>query len=136
MNKGYLLDTQIMLWILEESPKITPDLRKVLIDKKNKVFFSQVSLWEIAIKQKIGKLPHVDIEIKELAEQLLRDGYDCIHLSNEHIYTYGAIPLFENHRDPFDRLLLASALAEQLTFISADHKMALYREKVNLYEVL
>jgi PIN domain nuclease of toxin-antitoxin system len=90
-------------------------------------------LFEIAIKQKIGKLPDFSASIQNICNQAIDNGFTFLNIQNSHIQTYNSIPLFEQHRDPFDRLLIATAIEEKAIVISDDNKFNLYN---NLIEVL
>jgi PIN domain nuclease of toxin-antitoxin system len=83
---------------------------------------------------RLDKLPELQIEIKELEQILLTDGFQLVPLDTAHIVCYKSIPLFENHRDPFDRLLLATAYAEKIPIISADKNFKLYKDLIELIE--
>ncbi|MGG7666141.1 type II toxin-antitoxin system VapC family toxin [Dyadobacter sp. BHUBP1] len=98
------------------------------------IFVSHVSLLEIAIKQKIGKLPDLPISINELEKVILADGFGLIPISAAHIDNYNVIPLHEEHRDPFDRLILATAYSEKMPIISADGNFKIYSEIISLIE--
>jgi len=87
---------------------------------------------EIAIKQRIGKLPELTIEIEELIEQLIKDNFQILPIKNEHIAAYNKIPLFEYHRDPFDRLLIATSFSEKIPLISSDKNLELYKDLVEI----
>ena len=128
----YLADTQVLIWSIISPSKLTPSVRTLL--EENSIWVSQISLFEIAIKQSIGKLPEFMIPVDSLINQLHRDGFQLLSLKNTHITAYNSIPLLADHRDPFDRLLLASALAENLTIISADERFRLYSTQVHLIE--
>jgi PIN domain nuclease of toxin-antitoxin system len=97
------------------------------------IFVSQISLFEIAIKQKIGKLPELDLSINELVNLIERDDFNLLTLQTKHIEAYSQIPLLANHRDPFDRLLLATALSENMTLISADESFKFYEPQLSVY---
>ena len=127
-----LIDTQILIWIQENNPAISEPARAVLTNSANRICVSQISLVEVAIKLKIGKLPDFHVSIDELIVQIEKDGIHIIQLDNRHIVAYDQIPFFDDHRDPFDRLILATALAEQMSIISADEKFGRYREIVEV----
>ncbi len=109
----YLLDTQILIWSLEDNPKLKASLRTLIENPAHRIFVSQFSLMEISIKLKLGKLPEFIVTIEFITSQLLSDGFEILQVSNNHIFSYQQIPFYENHRDPFDRFLLATALSEQ-----------------------
>ena len=121
----YLLDTQIFIWTLISPEKLTPQNQLLL--KNNEIFVSQISLFEIAIKQKIGKLPELPLSIEELTEQIEQDNFNLLAITTHQLAAYNAIPLLEEHRDPFDRLLLAIALSENMPIISADNNFQYYK---------
>jgi PIN domain nuclease of toxin-antitoxin system len=89
---------------------------------------------EIAMKQSVGKLPSLTLSIEELIQQLISDRFIVLPISNLHIVTYASIPLHENHKDPFDRLLLATAFAEHIQIISADENFKLYTSQIQIIE--
>ena len=98
----YLLDTQILIWSLEDNPKLKPALRTLIENPDNIIFVSQFSLMEISIKLKLGKLPEFIVSIEYITTQLLLDGFTILPILNNHIFSYQSIPFFEEHRDPFD----------------------------------
>ena len=95
---------------------------KLIQQPDNVIFFRQVSLFEISIKQKVGKLPEFYATTEEIYEQAITDGFTFLSIKNQHIYNYNKIPLLKDHRDPFDRLLIATALEESATILSADQQ--------------
>lgn len=101
---------------------------------RNSIFVSHISLLEIAIKQKIGKLPELPISVNELEKIILTDGFGLMALSTAHIHAYNAIPLHETHRDPFDRLILATAYSEKMPVVSTDGNFKIYNGIISLIE--
>lgn len=128
----YLLDTHTLIWFQENNSKIPEQLMSVIQDPKNIILFSQISLFEIGIKLKIGKLPAFHATVEEIYHQAINDGFTFLAIQNQHIYNYNKIPLIENHRDPFDRLLIATALEENAVILSADEKLNLYSDLVRV----
>lgn len=128
----YLLDTQVLIWSLEDNLKLKPSLRNLIENTANTMFVSQFSLMEMSIKLKLGKLPDFIVDIEYITAQLIADGFQILPLSNQHIFSYQSVPFFEDHRDPFDRFLLATALLEQIPIISMDEKFLLYQPLVNV----
>lgn len=126
----YLVDTQILIWILVSPDKLAKNIISIL--ENESIFASQISYFEIAIKQKLGKLPDFGFSTEELVGFLKRDGFNLLQLQNQHIQAYSDIPLLTNHRDPFDRLLLATAFSENMPIISADEHFAAYQPQIQL----
>jgi len=129
----YMLDTQVLIWVLTLPSKLPPSIINLL--STHSIFVSHVSLLEIAIKQKIGKLPELPIPVDALEKVILADGFGLMPISTAHIHAYNAIPLHEEHRDPFDRLILATAYAEKMPVISADGNFKFYEKIVSIIEV-
>lgn len=131
----YLIDTQIIIWFQLFDKKLNSSTYELLVDDKNTIYVSQVSLFEIAIKQKIGKLPELDKPIDEIIELIKKDGFEILPIKNKHIAAYHSVPFFADiHKDPFDRLIIATALSERLPIISADEKFKLYDSIIKLIE--
>lgn len=106
---SYLIDTQILIWYQLNSSKLGSGVLALINNRKNSIYISQISLFEIAIKQKLGKLPELDVTIDSLANLARQDDFNLLELKTQHIDAYVNIPLLANHRDPFDRLLLATS---------------------------
>lgn len=122
---SYLVDTQIFIWLMEDSKKL-PAKIKTLLQDPNDVFISIASVWEIVIKQTKGSLKTpADIEggIKEAGLKLLG-----IEIS--HILGLKNLPLYKNHKDPFDRILISQTKIENLTLITSDPKIWQYKISV------
>ncbi len=118
----YLLDTHTLIWSQFNSDNLSDNAKEKLEDDK-KVYVSIASFWEIAIKQSIGKLD-IDVSPKELVDQCIESGMYILPIKPEHLDLIKTLP--DIHRDPFDRLLIAQAKSENLTFISRDEKIAQY----------
>lgn len=125
-----LLDTHVLLWGLSDEPLLTPKMVCYLEGRDNTIFYSTVSLWEIAIKQKL----HPDL-LPFRAETLFRycERFECYRLDikPEHIFALDSLQyndLLHPHKDPFDRLLIAQAKAEGMQFMTHDEKLAGYDE--------
>lgn len=112
-----LLDTHILLWVFDDSPKLSPSTRDIITGPANDVYVSMISLWEIAVKVRIGKL---EIDVGELMALLGPSGFRLLDLRPSHLDQLMKLPFLPDHRDPFDHLLMAQAKAEALVFLSAD----------------
>ena len=131
-NKTYLLDTHCVIWFQENNPKIQKHVVELIQNPDNKVLFSQVSLFEIAIKQKIGKLPDFASSVNDIYNQAIKDDFTFLPVFNSHLYSYQKVPLKLDHRDPFDRLIIATALEENAVILTVDKNFELYRDIVSI----
>ena len=119
-----LIDTQIFIWSVMDSERLSPRARQIILDADD-VFVSAASIWEIAIKAKIGKLegnPH------DFVVAITGSGFQELPISAHHAAMLHELPLY--HRDPFDRMLIAQALSEPLRLLTADGMLAQYSEPV------
>ncbi len=128
----YLLDTHVLIWFQEANPQLPERALKIIQDADNVIMFSQISLFEIAIKQKIGKLPLFHASINELYEQSLKDNFTFLPIHNKHVEAYAKVPLLDEHRDPFDRLLIATAHVENATMLTVDKNFSFYPELIKV----
>lgn len=127
-----LIDTQIIIWFLEENKQLSGEVRSLVSDVGNDVYVSQVSLFEIAIKLKIGGRLNLKRGLDGLVLDCQKEAIQFLPISNAHLLAYDQIPFFDNHRDPFERLILATALPEQMPVISADEKFSRYRDIIKV----
>jgi PIN domain nuclease of toxin-antitoxin system len=112
-----LLDTHTFLWFIDDSPLLSTK-GKALLEADNELLLSIGSLWEIAIKLCLGKLT-VAMPLEMLmTQQLTSNDIDILAITVPHLVTVSALPL--HHRDPFDRLIIAQAMVEQMPIVSAD----------------
>ena len=118
-----LLDTQILLWAAGHPKRLSTAARKLLNDPRNELLFSAASLWEIAIKNTLGR-EDFRVEPRLLRRGLLDNGYVELPITSQHAVSIDALPHL--HKDPFDRLLLAQALSEGVTLVTADTQLARY----------
>lgn len=100
-----------------------------LVDEADKVFVSRVSLWELTIKAGLGKLR---IDLPVFAEQVEAMGFAWLSIDNAHLLKLPDLPSFDDHRDPFGRLLVAQSLAEPLILLTVDGKLARYGSTVRV----
>lgn len=123
-----LIDTHILLWVLSNPSRLNQQQQLLILSQENNIFLSQISLVEITIKLKLGKLDIYNLTIEDIIQQCLANGLEILPIKNAHLSHYQKIPLFDEHRDPFDRLLVATASSENLVFMSNDSKFYLYRD--------
>ena len=115
-----LLDTHCLLWWLNDDPALGDQARELISTPENLIFFSAASIWEIRIKQSIGKL---DLP-EDFPEVLSSQTFESLAVTVEHAHGLKDLPLL--HRDPFDRLLVAQARRERLTLLTRDRIVAQY----------
>jgi PIN domain nuclease of toxin-antitoxin system len=115
-----LADTHILLWALTDSPDLKAKHRQLLTDSRNTVFYSAISIAEIAVKESIGKLTVPG----GIAQHLSEAGFEELPFTGTHATQLRELPL--HHRDPFDRMLIAQAITEQLVLLSVDEHFRLY----------
>lgn len=121
-----LLDTHVLIWALQDHSRIRK-VRKRLLDPDHEVFFSVASLWEIAIKQAIGK---IDADPEEIRDTARDDGFVELPIAGAHVLAITQLPPI--HRDPFDRLLVAQAISEPMRLLTGDALLAGYGELVEV----
>ena len=121
----YILDTQVALWIFKGEP-ISDKARKILDDAAAEVFISIASAWEIAIKVSMGKLKYTG-GVKTFLGDIKLNEFGLLGVKESHIKLVEELEY--HHRDPFDRLLIATAIAEDMTFLSADENVPKYDVK-------
>lgn len=113
----FLIDTHVFIWFMEGNPSFSPIAKSLMLDKTNEIFISIASLWEISIKNSIGKLP-ISKNYDELSVVLYDNLIEILPITFAHTVENNQLPF--HHRDPFDRLIIAQAIVENLDFISAD----------------
>lgn len=120
-NKSFLLDTHIFIWWMEKNKKLSKDVKSIIENPENQIFLSTVSVWEMIIKKSAGKLklPH------NWKTTLKNSRFDILEVSLEHVYLLESLPLL--HKDPFDRMLIAQAQAENCILITDDSKIKKYK---------
>ncbi len=115
-----LLDTHALLWCLSSPEKLTSTTREMIVDPLNEVFVSAATIWEIGIKQALGKLRIPD----DLAKQLKSKDFGELPITFKHARRAGDLPMI--HRDPFDRMLVAQAQEESLAIVTHDNRFESY----------
>ena len=109
-----LLDTHVLLWAFADPDRITPRVREAIVDPRNLVAVSAVTIWEVEIKRALGKLTAPP----GLAALCAERGFDELSVTHEHAEVAGRLPL--HHSDPFDRVLIAQARVEQFDLVTSD----------------
>ncbi len=117
---GYLLDTHVLLWLMEADPRLSASAHRIL--KEDAEFYvSMASLWEMGIKMALGKLhPKMD----EVIAAMTAFGMQLLPISVAHTRVVATLP--HHHRDPFDRMLIAQGMAERLPILTGDSQLKPY----------
>lgn len=124
---AYLLDTHAFLWFVAGDSQLPISVREKIKDINTPCFLSSASLWEITIKVQIGKLS-LGISLDKLFQFVERNQIEIIQITNDHLLTLSTLP--KHHGDPFDRLIISQAIAENLTLISRDKGLKKYKVKL------
>jgi PIN domain nuclease of toxin-antitoxin system len=127
-NKNMLLDTHIFLWWLFNDNRLPPKIRQHIQNIDNPVFVSAASVWEIATKYRLGKLPEAATVAKNVPLWIEQAGFNSLSITPEHAQLAGFWKVL--HRDPFDRMLAAQAKLEKMMIASVDDAMNHFTIKI------
>ncbi len=118
-----LLDTHLLLWAAAGSARLSAAARGMIEDEANELLFSVASIWEVAIKAGLGR-EDFRVDPRALRAGLLAAGYVELAISGAHVVAVDGLPAL--HRDPFDRLLVAQAIVEDVVLVSGDPVVGRY----------
>ena len=124
---NYLLDTHAVIWFITDNSVLPANSKISIQNPRNNCFVSLASLWEMAIKYSIGKL-QLTSDLEALFSIIEKSGLSTLPISKKHIITSSKLEL--HHRDPFDRLIIAQAQAEDLSIITRDPQFEKYNIKI------
>ena len=119
-----LLDTRVALWAFASPKLLKPEIRAAIADPRNTVVVSAISVWEVEVKRALGKLDAPE----GFAALCIERGFDALDITFRHAAVAGALP--PHHSDPFDRMLIAQAIAEDLELVTKDRAMSAYDVRV------
>lgn len=111
-----LVDTHVLIWMFAGDRRLSKSAHALLASFENDVFVSAVSAWEVSIKYRLGKLPEAQKLVGNIARFIEEVGFRELRVSIDHAQRAGSLP--GSHRDPFDRMLIAQAQAENLALVS------------------
>ena len=117
----HLLDTQVFIWLATDSRRLSPGVRAVIAAPNGQSFVSLASIWEISIKQSVGKLPPLP---RDPADLISDSELEPLNIRMAHIRQVAHLPF--HHRDPFDRMLIAQAQVDGLILITDDRRIQRY----------
>ena len=118
-----LLDTHTLIWFFESDSRLSSTAKALFENPSNQNFFSVASVWEIVIKQNLGKL-NLSRPLDQILNHIQKNGIELVSINAEQALKVGELPL--HHRDPFDRLLIAQSLILGYSIVSKDDKIDLY----------
>lgn len=125
----YLLDTHIILWVLANDKNLTDDVKRIIDDRNSEIYYSTISPWEVEIK----RLKRKDFKLSgdQLTFLCDQNGLNSIQIKNNHVSELKNIKIKEdiNHNDPFDKMLLAQAMSENMILVTHDRKFSAYDSK-------
>lgn len=119
-----LLDTHTALWLFNEHEKLSEKTKELLLDEKNILYISWVSVWEVAIKTSLGKLTDFSGGAQAFTMAVKQHPIKMLNMKSRHFCRIEPLPFL--HRDPFDRYLVAVAMAENMTIVTMDRNIAKY----------
>lgn len=126
-----LLDTHILIWALNDDPQLSQKAKEMIMDPDNAVYYSVVSIWEVSIKHS-SHPEDLEFSGRELSEYCQDAGFLPLEMRYKHVYSLETLTRPENapcHNDPFDRMLVAQAKAENMSFITHDSLIPYYEER-------
>jgi PIN domain nuclease of toxin-antitoxin system len=124
-----LLDTHLLIWALDEFHRLPTEMRDIIRDPHNEVIFSVVSIWEIAIKARLGRT-NFAVRADEIAGSAVATGFLELPLRWQAAAAVADLPM--HHRDPFDRVIVAQAMTEPLHLYTVDRKLIPYSPLVRV----
>ena len=120
-----LFDTHAFLWLIDGDDRLSDTARQAYVDRANDLYVSAASLWEIGIKVSVGKLTLAEGWSAAIARELEANAIRWLPIELAHCARLSSLPF--HHRDPFDRMLVAQALIEEMALLTADDAMAAYQ---------
>jgi PIN domain nuclease of toxin-antitoxin system len=123
-----LLDTHTFLWWITDSDRLPPNARDLIADGANPVFFSAASAWEIVVKAGLGRIDLPAEPERFIFEQIGTNNFEVLPIHLRH--ALGLLTLPEIHRDPFDRMLISQAIAEDMALVTGNSQIGRYPVRV------
>ena len=119
-----LLDTHTLLWAAFDEDSLSPRARRILQSPRNEIIVSAASAWEVATKYRLGKLDFAQDLAENFVSEVTSAGYQLLPITPEHAQRAGLLP--GNHKDPFDRMLAAQAIHENMPLLSNDSQLDVF----------
>jgi len=119
----YLVDTHVIIWLAIDSSELPKVIKELIENPENDIFICSASLWEIAIKVNLGKLD-LKLPLNKLLNDIKTYGFNILQVEDKYLCNLLELPYI--HKDPFDRLIISTALAEGLAIITIDENIQKY----------
>ena len=119
-----LLDTHALLWLITGDDRLSENARQIFLNQENRLFFSAASLWEICIKKCLGKIALKNGWFHTIQNEMETNTIQWLPIEMAHCIEVAEMPF--HHRDPFDRMLIAQALVEDMQLLSRDRRLSDY----------
>ncbi len=113
-----LLDTHIFLWAISDDKKLRQKHKVLIENSNNEIYISFYSLMEISIKHSLGKLPEFKANVDEVLAEIDKANFTLLSTDVHHLIQYNALPFFNQHRDPFDKFIIACAITNNLPLLT------------------
>ena len=123
---NYLVDTHYLLWSLIDPSRIKKHVTEILTDTQTIQYVSKISFWEIALKYSIGKLKLEGTTPEEILTASRESGFKILDIGEDDIVTSHLLPFVENHRDPFDRLIVWQCIRNDIVLVTTDIRLRAY----------
>lgn len=123
---NYVVDTHCLLWSLTDPSRIERRITQILTDARTTKHVSKISFWEIALKYSIGKLKLEGTTPEEILDASRESGFQILDIGEADIATSHLLPFIQNHRDPFDRLLVWQCMRNDFVLLTADGRLKGY----------
>ena len=124
----YLLDTHAFIWSILETNILSKRTKEIILDKKNEICVSTVSFWEISLKKRIKKFSFENMNVNDFPRYARDMDFTIIDMQEKETITFHELPLKENHKDPFDRMLIWQSIIKNMTMITKDELFEQYKE--------
>jgi PIN domain nuclease of toxin-antitoxin system len=124
----YLLDTHTLIWSILDTKKLSKTAIDLLAEKKNEIYVSTISFWEISLKTRIGKFSFDGLNVKDIPKITEKIGFAIITLNEIESSTYHELSLKKDHKDPFDRMLIWQSIKREMTMVSRDDYFKEYKK--------
>ena len=124
----YLLDTHAFIWATLETNKLGKNSKEIIFNKSNEIYVSTVSFWEISLKTRIKKFFFENINIEDFPQFAREMDFTIVDMQENEAIGFQGLALKENHKDPFDRMLIWQAISRKMTLISKDELFDQYKD--------